>query len=280
MIGETQRRLSGRYWLLFSKVNLRHMYCHLSSVIRPWSGLATELNFKVYPNGTALVSPKLLPVVGSRKAGSIWRVQLDVLIQQILGKQLLGPRHERQGALGEVSAADGLTVHRERQRRKQMNIWSMTGVSYKASQGQWEHHQGSDNSGNLLVALLSQVEKPGGPAWASSPTSICPSASYPWCNCLRSSSCHLVYLLVIYMVTWALALGMPCLSRSPLHVQHLEECLALHSGTYRVSAQKQPTRNESQAKAPLFSKPFYYLFVITSILGMALVGRLLGIPEK
>lgn len=44
----------------------------------------------------ALTSPwsPWITVVGGRIAGSIGRVQLDVLIQQILMKQLLGPRQK------------------------------------------------------------------------------------------------------------------------------------------------------------------------------------------
>lgn len=120
-----QRRLSGRCWLLISKVNVRHMYYCLCLVICLWSGLATELNFRVCPD-VALVS---LNYCGWRQncrqhleGATRWTHSANSN-EAALGSQAKGTH----GALSEVSADELLMVSGERQMSKHMNKWHMTG---------------------------------------------------------------------------------------------------------------------------------------------------------
>lgn len=93
------------------------------------------------------------------------------------------------------------------------------------------------------------------------------------------SSRHLVYSLAIYMVMERLGLRTPCLSQSPLYVQHLR------SGTYGISTQKlfRDSNLHGMKVGPKLhfpAGPILLVTVISSMLGMALVGRLLEIWEK
>ena len=143
-------------------------------------------------------------------------MQLDVLIQQILMKQLLGPRHKgcRSTQCGICWwGADCWWQSTGRDRSKQINKWNVTGLITKLVK----------RSGNTVRDCTTQ-EASQWPLHLKRNRSVAlsdlslPLPSGPLCHItgiisfIVESSCHLVYLLVNYMVIKALGVGTPCVS--------------------------------------------------------------------
>lgn len=217
-----QWRLSGRCWLLIPKVNSRHMYYRLFSVICLWSGLATELNFKVSPEA-ALVS---LNDCGwcqncrQHREGASRCTHSANSNEAAIGSPAWG----RQGALSEVSA-DELTVDGERQTREQMNKCNVTGWMSGLTKGSESTARGCPTRENFLWPH---------PIFLS--VTLC-HVPYVIIIIIKSSH-HLVHLHVTSLGTKVAGAGMLGHSGSPMYVQHLQHCSALDSGISRISTEE------------------------------------------
>lgn len=169
-----QRRLSGRCWLLIPKVNLRHMYYRLFSVICLWSGLATELNFKVFPPDAAFVSLNYCgwwqncrqPLEGAARCSHSANSN-----EAATGSQAKGTHR----ALSEVSADEELTADRGRQISKQMKKRTVTDLITELTKC----------SGSTEIVQLGKPSRGhaiwNGSGWQPSPS---PSPTTPVCRSL------------------------------------------------------------------------------------------------
>lgn len=173
-----------------------------------------------------------MTAVGGRIAGSMRRVQVDVLIQQILMKPLLGPRREggREHAVRFLLTRSSESTGRGRRGGRWIDgMWQ---ASDGANQLHWELSQGCTTQETSPWPLRLN----GNARWPSpifSPALTWHSRSHLLCH----YSQHPIRLLETSTQMKALGERTACHSRSSMDVQHLQHSAALDSAS-RISPQE------------------------------------------